>query len=390
MCHWAVLGKEEGGAGGVGGHILAVNDVYGGTSRMLSRTSRPLGIETTYLSFQDGEESIRRALRPDTKVSKLAPTRLTQIIWLECPTNPTLTVPPLPLIASIVESLSNPPVVLIDTTFLSSFYFAPLLSDPPLADLVLSSLTKYTGGHTDIIMGAVVASGRAQERHPNIVKGLRFLQNSLGATASPRDCHLMLRSAKTLTVRMIRHGLNALRIAAWLQSRSEIADVLYPGLATDPAFPSVQQLISPHAKRELNFLGWTFPYDPAPDPSPLASVRALGIPFGGVLSFKLKATEEQIDVFVQNLRLTALAVSLGGVESLLEAPSSMTHDVSKRSYFLLRSGTLGRNSRSAWHHSRPHPLLRRLGRRRRYHRGPCSSARRHGSVTHISSPALPL
>jgi cystathionine gamma-lyase len=233
-------------------------------------------------------------------------------------------VPPLPLIASIVQTLQNPPLVLVDTTFLSSFYITPL--DPPLADVVLSSLSKYSSGHSDIILGSLTLSS------PRAIKGLRFLQNALGAAASPRDAHLMIRSLKTLSVRMIRHGLNALRLAAWLSDRTEVEDVRYPGLITDDAFPLVEQLISRNAKRELEYLGWTFPYVKLPSSgsqNTLDATRSLGIPFGGMVTFRLKgATAEQTDVFVSNLRLITLAESLGGVESLVEVPAKMTHAVS--------------------------------------------------------------
>jgi cystathionine gamma-lyase len=243
-------------------------------------------------------------------------------------------VPPIPLIVKILDTLPNRPVLVVDTTFLSSFYFTPLIAAPnaePLADVVMSSLTKYSGGHTDIIMGALVVSEQGVQRHPNILKGLRFLQNSLGGTASPRDCHLMIRSIKTLGLRMLQHGLNALRLAAWLKTRDEVEQVRYPGLASDGAFHMVEQLISENAKRELRFLGWSFPYSPTKpviEVDSLDAVRTLGIPFGGVISFKLKnAGSEQIKRFAAALRLNALAVSLGGVESLLEVPASMTHAV---------------------------------------------------------------
>ena len=257
-------------------------------------------------------------------------------MWLECPTNPLLLVPPIPLVAKILDSLPYRPLLLVDTTFLSSFYFTPLVPTSegvgPLADIVLSSLTKYSGGHTDIIMGALVVSEQGRRRHPNILKGLRFLQNSLGGTASPRDIHLMIRSVKTLSVRMIRHGLNALRLAAWLDARDDVEQVRYPGLQTDGAFHMVEHLISENAKRELRFLGWSFPYQPGKmirNVDTLEAVRTLGIPFGGVINFKLKgATPVETAKFVAALRLNVLAVSLGGVESLLEVPGSMTHEVS--------------------------------------------------------------
>ena len=244
-------------------------------------------------------------------------------------------VPPIPFIVKILDSLPVRPLLVVDTTFLSSFYFTPLVAAPgsePLADVVMSSLTKYSGGHTDIIMGALVVSKQGLERHPTILKGLRFLQNSLGATASPRDCHLMIRSIKTLGLRMLQHGLSALRLAAWLKTRGDVEHVRYPGLASDGAFNMVEQLISENAKKELRFLGWSFPYTPVKaitDVDSLDAVRTLGIPFGGVINFTLKnVSPEQIKRFAAALRLNALAVSLGGVESLLEVPASMTHSVS--------------------------------------------------------------
>ncbi|EIW67699.1 cystathionine gamma-lyase [Tremella mesenterica] len=332
MCVWAGLQANEGGGGGKdgvnggGGHVLAVNDVYGGSARYLARTSKSTGLEVTFLDMEKaGEEGIRKALRPDTR-----------LIWLEAPTNPQLLVPPLPTIAKIVDALpiETRPLVIVDTTFLSAFYFTPLIpSGPgvlPLGDVTLSSLTKYGSGHSDIIMGSLTVSQHTARTRPNVLKGLQFLQNSLGATASPRDCHLMIRSLKTLSVRMIRHGTNALRIAAWLRDQPEIEQVRYPGLTTDGAFHMVEALLSPNARRELEFFGWKFPFEPSTDTSnsidSLAGIRTLGIPFGGMVSFKLKgASAAQIDTFVTSLRLITLAESLGGVESLIEVPAGMTH-----------------------------------------------------------------
>ncbi|ORY22019.1 pyridoxal phosphate-dependent transferase [Naematelia encephala] len=335
MCAWVSLAVDEGGAGGrdgvngLGGHVLAVNDVYGGTARYLSRASKGAGLEVTFLDFEAaGEQGIREAIRPDTR-----------LIWLEVPTNPLLLVPPLPLIAEIVASLpaESRPLVLVDTTFLSSFYITPLIpptpNSLPLGDIVLSSMSKYSGGHSDLILGALTVSSRTVQARPNLLTGLRFLQNSAGAIPSPRDCHLMTRSLKTLSLRMIRHGLNALQIASWLNQQEKVADVRYPGLATDGAFHLVEKLLSPNARKELEFLGWTFPFKPTSgkvvdtvSEGSLAHVRTLGIPFGGIISFRLKdASAEETDRFCSGLRLVILAESLGGVESLIEVPSGMTH-----------------------------------------------------------------
>ncbi|WVR06566.1 hypothetical protein IAU60_003597 [Kwoniella sp. DSM 27419] len=333
IAHWVTLAEVEGGAGGRdgnggGGHILSVNDVYGGTARYLARAAKPTGLEVTFFDFEAaGEEGIRAAIRPDTK-----------LIWLEVPTNPLLLVPPLRLISEVVRSLpaATRPLIMVDTTFLSAFYITPLISNspglPPLADLAYSSLSKYSGGHSDIILGSITVSPETNAARPAVLKGLRFLQNAMGGCPSPRDCHLMIRSVKTLSVRMIRHGLNALRIAAWLSTHPGVERVRYPGLKTDGAFDQVQDLLSPNAKRELDFLGWVFPFPSSSaepqhgDVSSLAHVRTLGIPFGGVITFAIKGVSvDGADKFCTSLRIPALAESLGGVESLVEVPYGMTH-----------------------------------------------------------------
>ncbi|KAL7420696.1 cystathionine gamma-lyase cys3 [Cryptotrichosporon argae] len=343
IAHWATLARAEGGAGGRdgerggGGHVLAVNDVYGGTARYLSRAAKPTGLEVTFLDMEAaGEAGIRAAIRPDTR-----------IIWLEVPTNPLLLVPPLALIASIVRTLPNRPVVLVDTTFLSPFYITPLVAGPsgvPLADVVLSSLSKYGSGHSDLILGALAVSASAARAFPHLVRGLRFLQNAMGASASPRDCHLMQRSLKTLAPRMVAHGLGALRVAAWLDADARVEAVRYPGLRSDAAFAAVESLLSANARRELAFLGWQLDAHKHPPltngeraradadiqrkarDGTLDDVRTLGVPFGGVVAFRVRGADaKQTDHFVSGLRLIALAESLGGVESLVEVPAGMTH-----------------------------------------------------------------
>jgi cystathionine gamma-lyase len=283
-------------------------------------------------------EGIRRAIRPDTRVGHvMCRVLIVKLIWLEVPTNPMLLVPPLPLIASIIDSLPRHtrPLVVIDTTFLSSFYITPLMPNTadglPMADIALSSLSKYSGGHSDIILGSLTVSSRTASFRPDLLRGLKFLQNSLGASASPRDCHLMIRSLKTLGLRALRHGLNALHVAEWLTGRKEVVNVRYTGLKTDGAFHMVESLLSPNARHELEFLGWKFPYESLPggQSGTLEHVRGLGIPFGGIVTFSLRgATVEQTDRFLTSLRLAVLAESLGGVETLIEAPYGMTHSVS--------------------------------------------------------------
>ena len=155
----------------------------------------------------------------------------------------------------------------------------------------------------------------------------------MGAVPSPRDCHLMIRSVKTLTLRAHRHGTNALRLADWLSQRHDIEMVQYPGLKTDPAFEIVESILSANARRELRFIGWQFPPDlnntgGQSDQSSLGYLRTCGIPFGGVVSFCLKGADAaKTERFASSLRLISLAESVGGVESLIQVPHGMTHRV---------------------------------------------------------------
>jgi len=326
-----------------------------------------------------------------------------QLIWLEVPTNPLLLVPPLPLIASIVHSLpaATRPLVIVDSTFLSPFYITPLIpnsqNSPPLADIVLTSLSKYSGGHSDIILGSLTVSSATRHLRPDLLKGLRFLQNSMGAAASPRDCHLMARSLKTLGVRMTKHGLNALRLAEWLTTRPEVDRVRYPGLRTDGAFHMVENLLSRNARKELEFLGWTFPYRPKDTPrevGTLEHVQTMGIPFGGMITFGLKgATAEETDKFVTRLKLIVLAESLGGVESLVEVPYGMTHSVSGsrcmgRDLLIHWIGSPRGDSSGTRDHSKSHSLLGRdrgCGRSHRRPRGWVSSPQGIDAVDFIDA-----
>lgn len=248
--------------------------------------------------------------------------------------------PPLQLISKIVHSLPDQttrPLIVIDTTFLSPFYITPLQvcgdDSYPIADIILTSLSKYSSGHSDIILGSLTLSPQLVRSNPSILVGLRFIQNSFGGVPSPRDCDLMIRSLKTLGVRTLKHGLNALRIADYLQKHPKIEDVKYPGLKESKAFDIIQPLLAKNANKELEFLGWEFPYNKSIKTQELKEgtlkyTISLGIPFGGMIAFTLKGkNEEETERFMVNLRLIALAESLGGVESLIEAPYGMTHAV---------------------------------------------------------------
>ncbi|KAG7097945.1 hypothetical protein E1B28_005256 [Marasmius oreades] len=301
---------------GPGAHVISVNDVYGGTFRYITRVaSMTQGVEATFLDLGDisagseGEHNLIQALRPNTK-----------LIWLESPTNPTLRVIDIARLSQLLDQQFPPhspnaslrPLILVDNTFASPFFSSPLLLG---ADIVLHSLTKYVNGHSDVVMGALILPAR----HAAITERLRFLQNASGAVPSAYDCWLAQRGAKTLHVRMKQHGVNALRIARALQQEPDVEEVLYPGLSKDRSATAWKNL-SPHARK------W------------IETEKLLGddgaFPFSGMISFQLRKPSPNASYdehaalssqFLKNLRLFTLAESLGGVESLAEAPARMTH-----------------------------------------------------------------
>lgn len=252
-----------------------------------------------------------------------------QLIWIESPTNPTLRLISLKRIVAVARSTPANPLVLVDNTFLSPYYASPLLDG---ADIVTHSLTKYINGHSDVLMGCLVLP----EHHAELADRLRFLQNAIGAVPSPFDCWLAQRGAKTLHLRMRQHGQNALRVAQYLHSRigKEVKDVVYPGLASHPRNQLAYDSLSPHARQWVDSLGnreanGGFPYGgmvsfrilPRSAPStPTSEDSALSD-----LSLPADATHATADAFFSSLRLFTLAESLGGVESLAELPSRMTH-----------------------------------------------------------------
>jgi cystathionine gamma-lyase len=251
-----------------GDHIVATEDLYGGTHRLLVDVLGGYGIETSFVETADAG-AVAAALRPNTK-----------LIWLETPTNPLLRLTDIAAIAS----LKRPGlVVAVDNTFLSPYFQRPLELG---ADLVVHSTTKYVNGHSDVVGGAVVAND------PDLFAKIAFHQNSVGAVPGPVDGYLTLRGIKTLALRMKQHEANALDVARFLEAREDVAKVYYPGLQAHPDHEL--------AKRQQHG-------------------------FGGVVSFRLRGGEERAHAFVERTRLFNLAVSLGGVESLLCLPWSMTH-----------------------------------------------------------------
>jgi cystathionine beta-lyase/cystathionine gamma-synthase len=254
-----------------GDHILAGNDVYGGTFRLFERVFRPYGLDFSYVDTTDLEQ-VQANLRPNTR-----------LIWLETPSNPLLRVSDISAIAEITHQQSNPPLLAVDNTFATPYLQRPLTLG---ADLVVHSTTKYLGGHSDVIGGAVIGADlQLRER-------LAFLQNAIGAVPGPLDCFLVLRGIKTLAVRLDRQAENAATIADFLATHSKVAQVLYP---FHPSHPQVDL-----ARRQMRS-------------------------GGGMVSFILHGGEAAARKVVESTHIFALAESLGGVESLIELPAAMTH-----------------------------------------------------------------
>ncbi len=253
-----------------GDHVLASNDLYGGTYRLIREVFGPYGIESDFMDMSD-PEAVERSFRPETK-----------LLWIETPTNPLLRIVDIAGLAERAKARGI--LVAVDNTFATPFLQQPLKLG---ADLVVHSTTKYLGGHSDVIGGAVCTSDSAS------IEGLRFLVKCAGAVPGPMDCFLTLRGIKTLHIRMERHGFNADRVARHLESHPAVSRVYYPGLASHP-----------HHE--------------------LAGRQMSG--FGGMVSFELKHPD--LDVAMRMMSRTVLfilAESLGGVESLINHPATMTH-----------------------------------------------------------------
>ncbi|KAF9445354.1 hypothetical protein P691DRAFT_777640 [Macrolepiota fuliginosa MF-IS2] len=285
---------------GPGAHIVSVNDVYGGTFRYMTRVAKEnQGLETTFVDLEslseDGVELLSQ-IRDNTK-----------LIWIETPTNPTLRLISIQSIRAHVSQLDNPPLILVDNTFLSPFYSSPLLLG---ADIVLHSLTKYINGHSDVVMGALILPNTPF--HTDLANKLRFLQNAIGAVPSAYDSWLAQRGAKTLALRMRAHGLNALAVACALKASPLVQDVIYPGLASHPRHHIAWQSLSPHARKWIEAL-----------PGDISA--STDFPYSGMISFRIKGGVEEADKFLTSTRFFTLAESLGGVESLAEHPAKMTH-----------------------------------------------------------------
>jgi cystathionine gamma-lyase len=254
-----------------GSHIVAVDDLYGGSRRLLERVrKRSMGIEVTQIDLTDAS-ALEGAIRPNTR-----------LVWVETPTNPLLKLVDLERVAAIAKRRGI--LAAADNTFASPYVQNPLDLG---FDIVVHSTTKYLNGHSDMVGGCAIVGDNAELRDQ-----LRFLQNAVGAIQGPFDSFLALRGLKTLALRMERHCASALKIAGWLERHPKVRRVLYPGLASHPQHPLARK-----------------------------QMRA----FGGMISAELAGTLDDARRFLERCQLFALAESLGGVESLIEHPAIMTH-----------------------------------------------------------------
>lgn len=252
-----------------GDHVVASDDLYGGSFRLFDKILRHNGLEFTFADFSN-PENLTAAMKPNTKM-----------VWIETPTNPMLKLADIAALAKIAHGKGA--LVAVDNTFMSPYFQKPLDLG---ADLVAHSSTKYINGHSDVVGGVLVA--RSQE----LAEKLAFLSNSMGPIASPFDAFLSMRSLKTLAVRMKAHNENAMAVAQLLEKHSKIERTIYPGLKSHPQHEL--------AKKQMSG-------------------------FGGMVSFVLKGGLAEARTFLESVRIFSLAESLGGVESLVNHPAIMTH-----------------------------------------------------------------
>lgn len=252
-----------------GDHVVVGDDVYGGTYRILTKVFKQLGLQTTFADLTNA------------KNLSAAITTKTKLVWLESPTNPLLKVSDISALADIAHKAGA--VVVVDNTFASPYLQQPLKLG---ADIVVHSSTKYIGGHSDVIGGAAITNNKEW------AEKIAFVQNAVGAVPSPLDCFLLLRSTKTLALRMEQHVRNAQALAEHLQRKSDELTVIYPGLESHLQYALVR--------------------------------RQMKLP-GAMITIGFKRGREKAIKFVESTKIFSLAESLGGVESLLCHPATMTH-----------------------------------------------------------------
>ena len=254
----------------VGDHVVSVDDVYGGTSRLFRSIWSRHGLAVTFGDLTN--QPLSDFVTPKTKM-----------IWIETPTNPLLKIIDIEKVVAQAKKLPHRPIVVVDNTFASPYFQRPLELG---ADVVLHSTTKYINGHSDVVGGALVTNDKG------LLEQLHHIQNSIGGIPGPFDAFLVLRGIKTLALRMQRHGENAFELAKFLEKHPLVDRVIYPGLESHPQ----------HA---------------------VACKQMKG--FGGMITFFVKGNIENARRFLESVKIFALAESLGGVESLVDHPAIMTH-----------------------------------------------------------------
>jgi len=252
-----------------GDHVVAGDDIYGGTYRLFEQVLRNYGLQFTYVN-PENPENVEKAIRKNSR-----------LVWIETPTNPLMRIVDIRQISRISKKAHA--LLVVDNTFMSPYLQNPLEHG---ADIVVHSTTKYLGGHSDLIGGATIT------KDEDVQNRLKYLQNAVGAIPGPLDCYLVLRGIKTLAVRMDRHNENTRTISEFLTKQTKVEKVNYPGLPDHPQRGIV--------KRQMRGNG-------------------------GMLSFQLRGGFNQCKKLLESLRVFTVAESLGGVESLIEHPASMTH-----------------------------------------------------------------
>ena len=252
-----------------GDHVIAGDDIYGGTYRLFEQVLRNYGLQFTYVN-PENPDNVEKAIRKNT-----------QLVWIETPTNPLMRIVDIRQISKISKKAHA--LLVVDNTFMSPYLQNPIEHG---ADIVVHSTTKYLGGHSDLIGGATIT------KDEDVQSRLKYLQNAVGAVPGPLDCYLVLRGIKTLAVRMDRHNENTRTVSEFLTKQPKVEKVNYPGLVDHPQRGII--------KRQMRGNG-------------------------GMLSFHLRGGFNQCKKLLESLRLFTVAESLGGVESLIEHPASMTH-----------------------------------------------------------------
>ena len=252
-----------------GDHVIASDDMYGGTFRLMDKVVRHNGIEFSFVDLTK-VENFKAAIKPNTKM-----------VWIETPTNPTMKLVDIRRTAEAARAKGI--LSIVDNTFMSPYFQRPLELG---ADIVLHSTTKYVGGHSDMVGGALITNDE------ELAKRLAFLSNSMGGIAAPFDSFMAMRSLKTLALRMRQHEAGAKEIAAFLEKHPKVARVAYPGLASHPQHGLAKEQMSG---------------------------------FGGMITFYLKGGINESRRVLESVKIFGLAESLGGVESLIEHPAIMTH-----------------------------------------------------------------